>query len=215
MDVNPQELEAAAAVLRQQFGNRLEGSLEHTQVQMRRALEQALGLDEVAADRLVKQLTHTGRLVYQGGTGDVDDAGTGLMAPLPGTVANADGDPRVVPPPGIGGAAGPDMAGPTAGMVTAPATANTSLAAAPMMGVGLGGVAPLGRDRRSTPDTEDVAPIGETISPREADRAYAENREGATVGGQLADTNVAGPSSPTEQVVAGGDEDGQGYWQIA
>src|SRR5690242_5819440 len=126
MDVNPQELEAAVAVLQQQFGNRLEGSIEDTQVQMRRTLEQALGVDEVAADRLVKQLTHTGRLVYRGGAGEADDAGTGLMAPLPGTVADADGDARVVPPPGLGGAAGPDMAGPVAGMVTAPALANSA-----------------------------------------------------------------------------------------
>src|SRR4051812_11075517 len=47
MDVNTQELEAAAAVLQQQFGNRLEGSLDSTQAQMRRALEQSLGVDEV------------------------------------------------------------------------------------------------------------------------------------------------------------------------
>jgi len=210
MDVNTQELEAAAAVLRQQFGNRLEGSLDSTQAQMRRALEQSLGVDEVASDRLVKQLTHTGRLVYRGGD-NMDDASGEA-----GFLAGPDTGLGMIATPNMTGGAGPDVAGAGAGQVGVPvAAANSAVTVTPTLGAGLAGTAPHGIDQRSTADTEDAAPIGAGISPGESNRAYAENRTGATAGGQLADTNVVGPSSPSEQVVAGGDDDRQGYWQIA
>jgi len=205
MDVNTQELEAAAAVLRQQFGNRLAGSLDDTQAQMRRALEQALGADEVASDRLVKQLTHTGRLVYHGGSDDAYDT----------TAGAASGDAPFVGPAGmLAGSQGPDMASPVTGMAVAPAAVNSSVSAMPTTGAGLAGVAPLGVARGSAEAAEGGAGVGGTFSAGQGNRMDAENREGATAGGQLADTNVAGPTSPSEQVVAGGDDDGQGYWQI-
>src|SRR5689334_1183005 len=98
MDTDAQTLETALGVLRQQFGNRLAGSIGDTQVQMRQALEQQMGVNEVAGDRLVKQLTHLGRLVYRGGTGedDGDAGGTGPVISMPGATSGQSGEAFVV-----------------------------------------------------------------------------------------------------------------------
>jgi len=216
MDTDAQTLETALGVLRQQFGNRLAGSIGDTQVQMRHVLEQQMGVDEVAGDRLVKQLTHLGRLVYHGGTdGDDRDAeGTGPVISMPGVTTGQSGEAFAVPTPNLTSAAGPDMPSPSLGGVTAPVAINSGMSAVtPTTGMGMVGLVPLGGGVESTAATEDVAPVGTAISPGEANRATMENREGATMG-QLADTNVSAPSSPTEQVIAQGADDSEGYWQI-
>src|SRR5207248_1248938 len=64
MDTDATALNQAVAVLREQFGTQVPGALRQTQATLRRALERSLGLDEPAADRLVKHLIATGRLVY-------------------------------------------------------------------------------------------------------------------------------------------------------
>jgi len=197
MDTDAQALNQALGVLRQQFGNRLAGSIGDTQAQMLRALQQQMGVNEVAADRLVKELTHLGRLTYHGeNRGDTDDTGTGPVISMPGAATGQGGEEFVVPAPGPAGAVGPDVASP--GGAVPPAAANTAVSAVmPTTGTGMAGFVPMG-----------TAP-----GPGEANRATAENREGATMG-ELGDTNVAGPTSPTEEVVAEGDDDSEGYWQI-
>lgn len=199
MDTDAQALDRALGVLHQQYGDRLAGSIGDTQAQMLRTLQQQMGVDEVVADRLVKELTHLGRLTYRGGNGgDGDDAGTGPVISMPGTTTGQSGEEFVVPAAGLAGAAGPDVASPPVGAAVAPAAVNSSMSAVtPTTGTGMAG----------------MVPTGTSVSPSEANRATAENREGATMG-QLSDTNVTGPTSPTEQVVARGDDDSEGYWQI-
>ncbi len=70
MTQDPAGSAAALATLQARFGARLAGPRQPGQVTLRRAVEDALGVDEAAADRLVKQLYETGRLRYVG----ADDA---------------------------------------------------------------------------------------------------------------------------------------------
>src|SRR4051812_15275775 len=99
MDTDAATLQSALSVLQQQFGGQLPGSLRKTQAQMRQALEQQLGLDELVADRLVKKLAETGRLVYVGAGQDPDvnsvPAGSGALFDVPGAFTPS-GAERVV-----------------------------------------------------------------------------------------------------------------------
>ncbi len=204
MDTDARALQTALNTLRQQYGDRLEGSLGDTQDDLRRTLEQQIGADPATADRLVKKLTESGRLRFV--TEDVDDEDTGVPATgpvlaIPGTTTAQSGEEFVVPAPVIGTAV--NRGG---GLVA-------ESAVAPNPDSGAAGVVPFGGGVMSTPATAEIAPPGTPISPEESARAAAEDREGATMG-QLGDTGVPSPpSTPSEALVAHGDN-AQGYWQI-
>jgi len=105
MDAEAQALEAALGVLRRQFGNRLVGEAGETLAQMRQTLARELGADEVAADRLVKQLMHLRRLTYQG----TPDDRPGIAGAAPFALASGG--------PAAQGVVGPGV--PSAGLVAA------------------------------------------------------------------------------------------------
>ena len=184
MDTDATVLEQALGVLREQFNGRVAGSLRDGQVTMRKAVEARLGLDELAADRIVKKLSETGRVQYVGGADDSDPTaggGAGPILTMPGTTSSAGLGPVTVPvtaalslgainnPAGVVG-------GPVTG-VAAAAAADAPLATAQEGGLG-----------------------GSNVAAAQA----AENRSGATMG-QLGDTNVEGPRP---QDMSGG------YWRI-
>lgn len=199
MDMDVQALNQALNVLRQRFGDRLAGSITDAQAQMRRTLEQQMGIDEIASDRLVKELTHIGQLVYHGSGAADDDtvvAGTGPVISLPGVTEGQSGEQFVVRGPSLVSGAGPDQSG-VAPTATIPAPASSAVAATPTTGTAMAG----------------VVPVADRYAPGDAARATAENREGATMG-EIGDTNVSGPTSPNEEVVAAGEDDSAGYWQI-
>src|SRR3954454_2208557 len=102
MDTDANVLNNALAVLRQQFGQQVAGAQKQGLGQMRQALEQQLGLDDVTADRVVKKLAETGRLRYVM-TGDADDGPTGTtpvgpVASLPGVYTGSTGTGQMVVP---------------------------------------------------------------------------------------------------------------------
>lgn len=74
MDSDATTLQNAVDLLRQRYGERLPGSQVDAEAQMRRTLEQQMGLDMLAADRVLKRLCLSGQLAY------VDSAGTGTEA---------------------------------------------------------------------------------------------------------------------------------------
>jgi hypothetical protein len=76
--VDENELRQALQVLHAQFGNRLPGDMIDGEVRMRRALLAQLNVDEPTADRLVKQLAHTGWITFRG-AGTEDD--TNILTP--------------------------------------------------------------------------------------------------------------------------------------
>jgi hypothetical protein len=82
MDSDATALENALAVLGQQHGTRLDGPQHQTEAQMRRTLEAQLGLDELTADRMVKKLAQTGRLVYSGSVEAGTEPGTSTTGPV-------------------------------------------------------------------------------------------------------------------------------------
>jgi hypothetical protein len=97
-------LNQALAVLRQQFGPALRGDMLQGEVAMRRALMQQLDLDESTADKLVKQLAHTGGIAFRSGAAPDPAAGSAqpgaATAPMQGAgdapgVTDAWNDTRV------------------------------------------------------------------------------------------------------------------------
>jgi len=82
MTQDPAGSAAALAALQARFGARLAGPRQPGQVTLRRAVEDALGVDEVAADRLVKQLYETGRLRYVGGDTEAPAGAVDIPAAL-------------------------------------------------------------------------------------------------------------------------------------
>lgn len=88
----------ALGVLQQQFGNTLRGDMVKGEVALRRALMAALHLDESGADKLVKQLVHTGGLRFHSKAEPVVADGsvqTGAGAAGPSGVTEARQDTRV------------------------------------------------------------------------------------------------------------------------
>ena len=217
MDSDARALQTALNTLRQQHGDRLDGALGDTQDTLRRTLQQQMGVDAAAADRLVKKLSEDGQLRFV--TEDVDDEDTGVPATgpviaIPGTTTAQSGEEFVVPAPVTATEVSPG------GLSTRHEPAGTGLvvesAAVPNPDSGAARVVPFGGGVMSTPATAEIAPPGTPISPEESARAVAEDREGATMG-QLGDTGGPDlPSTPSEALVAEGDlaDDAQGYWQI-
>lgn len=110
MDSDATTLQNAVDVLRRHYGEQLAGPQVGTETQMRNALQQQLGLDPLGADRVLKQLRDTNRLVYVGseedeagtedGTGtdreDIPDArGTGPVISMPLTQSADGGRPLI------------------------------------------------------------------------------------------------------------------------
>ena len=80
----------ALDILRAQVGDRLPGDMLKGEVQMRQVLIQQMRVDESTADKLVKQLTQTGWLVFHG-SGANEDEGNSLNPPV-GMGGRAAGD---------------------------------------------------------------------------------------------------------------------------
>ncbi len=79
-------LNQALTVLQHQFGPALRGDMLKGEVAMRRALVQQLRMDESTADKVVKQLAHTGWIQFHSGAApDADSAQPGAAtAPMQG-----------------------------------------------------------------------------------------------------------------------------------
>lgn len=184
MDTDATVLEQALGVLREQFNGQVAGSFRDGQVTMRKAVEARLGLDELAADRVVKKLSETGRMQYVGGTTDSDPTaggGAGPILTMPGTTSSE----------GLG-------------PLTMSTTAALSLGAinnpAGVIGGPVTGVAAAAAADAPLANAEEGGLGGSNVDSARA----AEDRSGATMG-QLGDTNVEGPD-PTDAT--------GGYWRI-
>ncbi len=184
MDTDATVLEQALGVLRTQFNGRVAGSLRDGQVTMRKAVEAQLGIDELAADRIVKKLSETGRVQYIGGETDTDPTaggGTGPILTMPGTTTSS----------GIGPMTLPTTAALSLGTINNPAG---------VVGGPITGVAAAAAADAPLANAEEGGLGGSNVGNARA----AENRSGATMG-QLGDTNVEGPR-PTDAT--------GGYWRI-
>ncbi|HEY0071376.1 MAG TPA: hypothetical protein VGE04_15530 [Chloroflexia bacterium] len=109
MDSDATTLQNALDVLRQQYGEQLSGPQAGTEAQIRSTLQQQLNLDPLGADRVLKGLYESNRLVYVGAedegseegnrTGDdrtADDArGTGPVISMPLTQSADGGQPLI------------------------------------------------------------------------------------------------------------------------
>src|SRR3954469_8026266 len=83
----------ALDTLRAQFGDRLPGDMLKGEVKMRQALMQQMNVDESAADKMVKQLTHTGWLVFRGSGASADEGNVlNPVVGLGGRAAGGDSD---------------------------------------------------------------------------------------------------------------------------
>lgn len=200
MDTDAAALQNALGVLQQQFGGQLAGPVRKTQAQMRQALEEQLGLDELAADRLVKKLAETGRLVYIGADqvpdGESTPAGSGALFDVPGALTPS-GEERVV------------AAGTTAGVEATLSGINTVSGA-------IGGTMPAVQTGLAGARTQYRDAANLYANPSEAGARLAENREGATMG-ELGDTNIqAGRNHALTmgEAEALKHDDTHGYWRI-
>ncbi|MDQ2806901.1 MAG: hypothetical protein M3Z04_08320 [Chloroflexota bacterium] len=168
MDTDATVLEQALGILRTQFNGRVAGSLRDGQVTMRKAVEAQLGIDELAADRIVKKLSETGRVQYVGGETDTDPTaggGTGPILTMPGTTSS-----------GMGPMTLPTTAALSLGAINNPA----GVVGGPVTGVAAAAAPPA--------NAEEGGLGGSNVGNAQA----AEDRSGATMG-QLGDTNVEGP----------------------
>jgi hypothetical protein len=86
----------ALGVLQSQFGSQLRGDMHKGEVTMRRALMEQLQMDESTADKVVKQLAHTGWISFRSGVAPTPDDGT-LHTGGPSVVPSGDA-------PGVAGA---------------------------------------------------------------------------------------------------------------
>jgi hypothetical protein len=66
----------ALSVLHSQFGSQLRGDMIKGEVAMRQALMEQLQMDESTADKVVKQLAHTGWISFRSGAAPTSDDGT-------------------------------------------------------------------------------------------------------------------------------------------
>jgi len=195
MDTDATTLQNALSTLRQQHGEQLAGPRRRTEAQMRQTLQQHLGLDELAADRVVKKLYETGRLVYVGSADSGTEPGTSTTGPvisMPNT-QSADG---TMP---LRTAASPAM---IMGLVDQPGGGDIAASA-------------VGAAAADVPMTGAGAVSRDPIRGGDTGRAVAENNSGATMG-QLADTAVEAAPAPItigerEEVE---DDRTQGYWRI-
>ena len=171
MDTDATVLEQALGALRAQFHGRVAGSLRDGQVAMRKAVEARLGIDELAADRIVKKLSETGRVQYMGGAAFADPTaggGAGPILTMPGTTSSA----------GLGPVTLPTSAALSLGAINNP----TGVIGGPVTGVAAAAAA----------DAPANAAEGGLGGSHVAAAQAAEDRSGATMG-QLGDTNVEGP----------------------
>jgi len=205
MDTDANVLNNALAILRQQFGQQVAGAQKQGLGQMRQAVAQQLGLDDVAADRVVKKLAQTGRLRYVM-TGDADDDVTGTtpvgpVASLPGVYTGSTGGTGQMVVPAAQGLAAAEVLGdiPTDGGIVRGAEPDVGTA-------------------RSATAAGEQRDAGEPLGPADLSWRIGENQEGVTAGGQLADTNAEGGVGTPEthgQRTDGNYDNTEGYWQIS
>lgn len=90
--------QSALSVLRQQYGEHLNGPQESTETQMRDTLKQNMSLDEQGADRVIKELSQNGQLVYiptEDEETSTDTSGTGPVISMPNTQSADGGAPLI------------------------------------------------------------------------------------------------------------------------
>lgn len=184
MDNDAATLETALGLLRDQFGPRLVGPMRRAQVDMRKALEMKLAIDELTADRVVKKLCETGRLVYVG-LDESDESGSTAVGPVAGI--------RETNTPVSGG---------PLGTVTAFGNATDPV------GRGLAGDM---RRLEAEVVAAQTAPQDPTDTWTSAALKIQENREGATMG-QLGDTAIEAGGPPGDQQALA--DDTRGHWII-
>jgi len=202
MDNDANVLNNAVARLQQQFGNQVPGSREQGLATMSRAIQAQLGLDDLTADRVVKKLADVGRLRYVM-TGEDDDTPAvtpiGPVASLPGVYTSSGSGELIVP------------------AAQALGTASV-LGGVPTDGGILSGAEPVAATDRSATAAGEPYDAGEPLGPADLSSRKAENQEGSTAGGQLADTNAEGgvrrPVTVGERQEFNQDNS-QGYWQIS
>jgi hypothetical protein len=182
MDTDAQMLQQAAGLLAQQFGGGGK-SLSGQEPAMMRFLQERLGIDEVAADRVVKQVIELGLLgrprdaMAPDTDEDEDDvaatgvAGTGPVVSMEGTATGQGVGPVIT-------TAAPALA---MGAVNSPA--NVGL----MGGMGAGAGPAIAANEAARGDERDTD--GAMAGTADANRRAAENRSGATMG-QLGDTTI-------------------------
>jgi hypothetical protein len=195
MDNDATTLQDALAVLRRHYGDRVTGAQRSTEAQMRHTLQEQMGLDELAADRVLKQLSQTGRVVYMGSRDVGSEPGTSTTGPvisMPLTSTNTSAEPLIT-------TAAPALA---MGSVNDPGggAVDASLSGAASSDVALTGAGAVSAD---------------PVRGGDVGRAVAENNSGATMG-QLADTSVEPAPAPItigerEEVE---DDRTEGYWRI-
>ena len=101
--MDAEQLYAAADAIRRDVGSRFEAAYNDGIARMRGAVEGALGVDELAADRLVKQLVSS-RLVIYHSANEVEQATRPAVRDQPDAPTGPDAEERVLnstPPPGL------------------------------------------------------------------------------------------------------------------
>ncbi len=194
MDSDATALQNALAVLRGQYGAQLAGPRQGTEAQMRHTLEQQMGLDELTADRMVKKLYETGKLVYMGSADQGTEPGTSTTGPvisMPLTPTSS-GEPLIT-------TADPAL---VMGTVRDPGGGDTT---ASQLGAAASDAAMTGAGAVSR----------DPIRGGDVGRSVTENNAGATMG-QLADTNVESRPAPITigEHAEVEDDRTHGYWRI-
>jgi len=182
MDTDAQMLQQAAGLLAQQFAGSGK-SLSGQEPAMMRFLQERLGIDEVAADRVVKQVIELGLVGRprdamapdteedEGDVAATGVAGTGPVVSMEGTSTGQGVGPVIT-------TAAPALA---MGAVNSPANVGA------LGGLGAGAGPAIAADEAARGDDRDAD--GNMVGTADADRRAAENRSGATMG-QLGDTTV-------------------------
>jgi hypothetical protein len=188
-------IEKALAVLRQQYGQKLDGPRMRTEARLRQTLQQKLNLDELTADRLMEKLFADGRLVYVGDQDQGTEPGTTTTGPvisMPNTQSADGGEPF-----------------------------RTTFSPAEMMGIvdNPGGgdveVGQAGSEASGMAVTGAGVVSDDPVRGGDAGRMVTENNEGPTMG-QLGDTSVEAHPAPItrgEHEEVEGDRT-HGYWRI-
>ena len=182
MDTDAQMLQQAAGLLAQQFASSGK-SLTGQEPAMMRFLQERMGIDEVAADRVVKQVIELGLVgrprdaMAPASDEDEDDvaatgaAGTGPVISTQGTATGQGVGPVIT-------TAAPALA---MGAVNSPANVGA------LGGLGAGAGPAIAANEAARGDERDAD--GNMVGTADANRRAAENRSGATMG-QLGDTTI-------------------------
>jgi hypothetical protein len=105
VDTDATVLQQAPTALRAQHGDRLDGPRQQIEPELRRTLQEQMGLDESAADRVVKKLYQTGQIGAKE-EGEVRETSTNVAPPAEGAPVTVALPSLQAPAPTATGAAG-------------------------------------------------------------------------------------------------------------